>query len=96
MLARFFHAWERRLAFATKDRVVRPFEWGTEWINEAGEGSADAAVERWVEEVMEDTSEFFALPPTTDFARCMPADQQPKIDEKKPVARSQEPVGGMK
>jgi hypothetical protein len=70
MLARFFHAWERRLAFATKDRVVRPFEWGTEWINEtvASEGAADAAVERWVEEVMEDTSEFFALPPTTDFA----------------------------
>ena len=71
MLARFFHAWERRLAFATKDRVVRPFEWGTEWINAttvAGESPADAAVERWVEEVMKDTSEFFALPPTSDFA----------------------------
>jgi hypothetical protein len=71
MLARFFHAWERRLAFATKDRVVRPFEWGTEWINgTAGtsEGPADAAVERWVEGVMENTSEFFALPPTSDFA----------------------------
>jgi hypothetical protein len=71
MLARFFHAWERRLAFATKDRVVRPFEWGTEWINGTsgnGDGPADAAVERWVEQVMEDTSEFFALPPTRDFA----------------------------
>jgi dienelactone hydrolase len=85
MLARFFHAWERRLAFATKDRVVRPFEWGTEWIHGTagqarlapeltwtrptpGEGQADAAVERWVEEVMKDTSGFFALPPTTDFA----------------------------
>ena len=71
MLARFFHAWERRLAFATKDRVVRPFEWGTEWINGTsgnGQGSEDAAVERWVEQVMEDTSEFFALPPTSDFA----------------------------
>jgi hypothetical protein len=71
MLARFFHAWERRLAFATKDRVVRPFEWGTEWINGTavtGEDPADSAVERWVEEVMEDTSEFFALPPTSDFA----------------------------
>jgi hypothetical protein len=70
MLGPFFHAWERRLAFATKDRVVRPFEWGTEWINGTavtGEGPADAAVEQWVEEVMEDTSEFFALPPTTDF-----------------------------
>ena len=54
MLARFFHAWERRLAFATKDRVVRPFEWGTEWINgtAAAEGPADAAVEQWDEQVM--------------------------------------------
>ena len=71
MLARFFHAWERRLAFATKDRVVRPFEWGTEWINGtagAGEDPADAAVERWIEGVMENTTEFFALPPTSDFA----------------------------
>lgn len=70
MLARFFHAWERRLAFATKDRVVRPFEWGTEWIygTAAAEGPADAAVEQWVEQVMENTSEFFALPPTSDFA----------------------------
>ena len=34
MLARFFHAWEHRLAFATKDRVVRPFDWGTDWIRD--------------------------------------------------------------
>jgi hypothetical protein len=71
MLARFFHAWERRLAFATKDRVVRPFEWGTDWIHGTSaddENAADAAVERWVEQVMENTSEFFALPPTRDFA----------------------------
>jgi len=25
-----FHAWERRLAAVTKDRVVRPFDWGVE------------------------------------------------------------------
>ena len=28
----FFHAWERRLASVTTDRVVRPFDWGLEWI----------------------------------------------------------------
>ena len=27
-----FHAWEHRLASATKDRVVRPFDWGVDWI----------------------------------------------------------------
>jgi dienelactone hydrolase len=32
MLQAFFHAWERRLADVTKDRVVRPFEWGLDWI----------------------------------------------------------------
>lgn len=70
MLDRFFHAWERRLAFATKDRVVRPFEWGTEWINggHVGSGPEDAIVERWVDEVMQDTGAFFAIPATTDFA----------------------------
>jgi hypothetical protein len=32
MLQAFFHAWERRLAAVTKDRVVRPFEWGLDWL----------------------------------------------------------------
>ena len=32
MLQAIFHAWERRLASVTKDRVVRPFEWGLDWI----------------------------------------------------------------
>ena len=27
-----FHAWERRLASVTTDRVVRPFDWGLDWI----------------------------------------------------------------
>ena len=69
MLARFFHAWERRLAFATKDRVVRPFEWGTDWIDSAHtEGEPEVAVERWVDTVMQDSTAFFAVPPTSDFA----------------------------
>ena len=36
MLQAFFHAWERRLASVTTDRVVRPFEWGLEWIPQNG------------------------------------------------------------
>ena len=32
MLQTLFHAWERRLASVTTDRVVRPFEWGLDWI----------------------------------------------------------------
>ena len=70
MLARFFHAWERRIAFSTKDRVERPFDWGTDWIStaEASNGSAGAFVEQWVDDVMRDTASFFHVPPTSDFA----------------------------
>ncbi|GIT68185.1 MAG: hypothetical protein Ct9H300mP25_16570 [Acidobacteriota bacterium] len=34
MIQRFFHAWERRLVAVTTDRVVRPFEWGLDWIDD--------------------------------------------------------------
>ncbi len=32
MLSLFFHNWERRLADVSKDRIVRPFEWGLDWL----------------------------------------------------------------
>ena len=32
MLERIFYTWEHRLASATNNRVVRPFEWGVDWI----------------------------------------------------------------
>ncbi len=32
MVARFFHAWERRLATVDTNRVVRPFDWGLDWL----------------------------------------------------------------
>ena len=43
MIGRFFHAWERRLAAATTNRVVRPFEWGLDWMDHQGDSSADPA-----------------------------------------------------
>jgi hypothetical protein len=69
MLSRIFHAWERRLADVTKDRVVRPFEWGVDWIGSDARHDAahDAFVECWVEEVMRDTPAFFTAPPTSDY-----------------------------
>lgn len=34
MIARIFHGWEQRLADVSRDeRVVRPFEWGVDWID---------------------------------------------------------------
>jgi hypothetical protein len=69
VLAPFFHAWERRLASVTKDRVVRPFEWGLDWITPNGHQHArpEERVANWVNEVMLDTPAYFDLPPTSDY-----------------------------
>ena len=68
MLARFFHAWERRLASVTKDRVVRPFEWGLDWTSQNGHPgrTPEAALLEWVAEAMTDTEAFFHAVPATD------------------------------
>src|SRR4030095_6224369 len=52
-----------------KDRVVRPFEWGLEWIPTNGHNALDdaARLERWVDEVMGDNQAFFTPGPNDDF-----------------------------
>ncbi|HKB09238.1 MAG TPA: hypothetical protein VKD69_01245 [Vicinamibacterales bacterium] len=70
MLQAIFHAWERRLADATKDRVVRPFDWGLDWIPANGHRAAAPPLEvirDWVSHVMADTGAFFTPPLTTDY-----------------------------
>jgi dienelactone hydrolase len=81
MLQAFFHAWERRLASVTTDRVVRPFEWGLEWIdNGHAPGSApDEILRSWVSEVMEDTDAFFTAPPTTDYRLELDEDRSGRL-----------------
>ena len=95
MIKSFFHSWEHRLASATKNRVVRPFEWGLEWLpleaggqvgesagqSPNGPGPVDhgAHVERYVEEVMRDTQAFFTPQPTSDFS-FTPGDPERSAD----------------
>jgi hypothetical protein len=70
MLQVLFHTWERRLASVTKDRVVRPFEWGLEWVPQNGHvpGASPADLLRdWVTGVMGDTDSFFSPGPTDDY-----------------------------
>src|SRR5712691_523533 len=67
MLQAFFHAWERRLASVTKDRVVRPFDWGLDWMPRDGHAAPDAALRAWVSQVMADTDAFFTPGPTSDY-----------------------------
>ena len=69
MLAPLFHAWERYLASISKDRKVRPFEWGTEWISPNGHdpSAPQQEIDRWVAHVMGDTRAFFDAPATHDY-----------------------------
>ena len=71
MLAPLFHRWETRLAnLCHTARVVRPFEWGLDWIPSNGhppEPSPEHAVRRWIDVVMQDTDAFFTPPPTADY-----------------------------
>ena len=73
MLQTFFHAWERRLASVTTDRVVRPFDWGLEWVpHNARAVDPGDILREWVAQVMDDTDAFFTPPPTSDY-RLEPA-----------------------
>jgi len=71
MIAAFFHRWERRLAETSRtERVVRPFEWGVEWID--GNGAHNGAgpydvLHAWVEGIMRDTDAFFTPEPTSEY-----------------------------
>jgi hypothetical protein len=70
MLKPVFHAWERRLASVSTDRVVRPFEWGLDWIPDNGRPHTASEAEiigEWVAGVMGDTDAFFAPPPTDEY-----------------------------
>jgi dienelactone hydrolase len=66
VFARVFHGWERRLAAAATDRVVRPFDWGVDWVGLFSESSSDV-LERWADEMVIESDRFYALEPCDDF-----------------------------
>lgn len=82
MLETLFHAWEHHLASVTTDRVVRPFEWGLDWIpvngHRAGAGEADI-VAQWVNGVMADTDAFFTPPPCDAYETAPLADGERRL-----------------
>ena len=81
MIARLFHEWERRLVAVTTDRVVRPFEWGLDWIPDAereaaprtdgaGRGAAGSPGETlraWAADATARSERFYAAPRGRDF-----------------------------
>src|SRR5262252_1472323 len=67
----FVHRWERQLASVTTDRVVRPFDWGLDWIPQNGHvpgTSPDVILGDWISHVMTDTDGFFTPGPTDRYA----------------------------
>jgi hypothetical protein len=74
MLQALFHAWERQLADVTKDRIVRPFDWGLDWIPPNVTGTEVETISDWVSHVMADTDAFFTPAPTTDYTVTRAAD----------------------
>jgi dienelactone hydrolase len=70
VLTKFFHGWERRLVAVAKDRLVRPFEWGLDWIDANGHDPAmapDAVLRQWVSHALADSPRFFETPDTSDY-----------------------------
>jgi dienelactone hydrolase len=67
LLSGVFHAWERRLAAASTDRIVRPFEWGLEWVGGQEAQSPGPHLERWADDTVAASEQFFALPPCDRF-----------------------------
>ena len=67
--------WERKLATRDTNRVVRPFEWGTEWLHSIGfppfpaEANGDAAawVGRFATESVAQSDRFYSYAPVEDF-----------------------------
>ena len=68
MLGRLIKAQERRHASRDTNRIVRPFEWGAEFLVEHLNGDDPRLVfERHTAEVMRRSEDFYALPPVSDY-----------------------------
>ncbi|MFL6284375.1 MAG: alpha/beta hydrolase family protein [Pyrinomonadaceae bacterium] len=68
MLGRYIRARERRHAARDTNRVVRPFEWGAEFVAEHLNGDDPRVViERASRETVRRSEEFYALAPVEDY-----------------------------
>ncbi len=70
MFAPLFYAWERWLHARTPDRLVRPFEWGLDWVSANGhprQAPPDVVLADWSAHALADSAAFFAAPRTDDY-----------------------------
>jgi hypothetical protein len=68
MIARLFHKWERRLATVDTNRVVRPFEWGLDWLGlDSDDADTAERLASWARQALADSDQFFEAPPTDAY-----------------------------
>jgi pimeloyl-ACP methyl ester carboxylesterase len=67
--------WERKLATRDTNRVVRPFDWGTDWLNRIGfptypsdaNGNSAACLGQFITEALADSDRFYSYEVPNDF-----------------------------
>jgi pimeloyl-ACP methyl ester carboxylesterase len=68
MLKRYMHRRERHLAMLNDNRVVRPFEWGTEFITEnPNGGDPHELFTEFTAKTIANSDEYFSIPGTFNF-----------------------------
>ena len=75
LYARYMDQWERKLATRDTNRVVRPFEWGTDWLNSLefpycpadANGNSAECLSQFVAETLADSDRFFSYEPVRDY-----------------------------
>ena len=69
MIGPLFNVWERRLASVDTNRIIRPFEWGLDWLGLPESDNPLEAVRAWAREAVAHSADFFSAPPTPSFER---------------------------
>jgi hypothetical protein len=69
VISRVFHNWERRLASADTNRVVRPFEWGLDWLDgfQPSPEVDDDSIVAWADATVSASDEFYKVDPAERY-----------------------------
>ncbi|MFO7303046.1 MAG: prolyl oligopeptidase family serine peptidase [Acidobacteriota bacterium] len=67
MIGSLFDIWERRLASVDTNRVVRPFEWGLDWIDAPDNGRPLETIQEFARRAVAGSDAFFAAPEVNDY-----------------------------
>src|SRR5690348_1830636 len=73
--ARWMDRWERKLATRDTNRVVRPFDWGADWLHSIGfppcppdpNGNSAAALDAFAAEAVAHSDRFFSYERPSDY-----------------------------